>query len=62
MSVVAGSEWEELKRYNLNELYRMMGEGSGGGDKAAEGDAAKAEVTKTETTEGEVKATAVETG
>ena len=34
MSVVDGGEWESLKRYNMNELYRLGSEGTKGEAKA----------------------------
>lgn len=44
MSVVDGKKWEELKRYNLNEMYRLQREE---GKNVGEGDE-KDEVKKVE--------------
>ncbi|KAM0497848.1 hypothetical protein D7B24_000832 [Verticillium nonalfalfae] len=41
MSVVDGKEWEELKRYNINELHKAVAKPKGG-NKAAEADAVAA--------------------
>jgi tRNA acetyltransferase TAN1 len=41
MSVVDGVEWESLKRYNVNELYRMAAENDiTGTEPKAKGEAA----------------------
>ena len=41
VSVVDGAEWENLKRYNMTELYRLASEKDSGESKA-EGDATPA--------------------
>jgi hypothetical protein len=46
MSVVDGKEWESLKRYNPNELYRLAREEKGG--KTQEGGGAEEKESKTE--------------
>jgi hypothetical protein len=41
MSVVDGKEWEALKRYNVNEMYRLAREDArkdGGGEKGRDGE------------------------
>lgn len=42
MSVVDGGEWDSLKRYNMNELYRLAAATKEGEKKAEEGTTASA--------------------